>query len=184
MSINNIVCQVRERLYITIQVILWRALRRFFNITGALAVLLAAGLIVSASLTLAGCGDKDSGDPASPTNPSNPSSGGGGILTLSNDPSYVKVSVYHSSIIPTTVEQFLLAGGSPTAIATNDSSPYTLMSFVSGQTFRGTGTYLVAVSLSSDIYFKGGVHFNNGSATVDFNSMTSFSSLIPEYPEY
>jgi hypothetical protein len=49
--------------------------RRFFNIAGALAVLLAAGLIVSVSLTLAGCGDKDSGDPTSPTNPSNPSSG-------------------------------------------------------------------------------------------------------------
>jgi hypothetical protein len=57
--------------------------RRFFNITGALAVLRASGLVASASTILTGRGNKNSRDttrPAHPNNPNTPSGSHDGAL--------------------------------------------------------------------------------------------------------
>jgi hypothetical protein len=143
--------------------------RSFFNIAGALAVLLAAGLV--ASLTLAGCGDKDSGDPTSP--------GGGGKLTLNNGPSsFSSVMVYEYNGIPATQEQVAQVQISPSiAMSIQNTSPFTLFSSISGSPFTENGTFLVVVVSDSILHFKGMVSFIKGSATVDFKSMTLLSDL-------
>jgi hypothetical protein len=59
----------------------------------------------------------------------------------------------------------------------NDKSTYNMSSVNNGLTFSETGSYLIIFTYGGDNYFIGNVNFINGSATVNFNSMTSQSTL-------
>jgi hypothetical protein len=61
------------------------------------------------------------------------------------------------------------------------SSPFTLMPFGGVPPWTGTGTYVVYIIFdASSSVFKTDVDFSNGSATINYNSMTNQSSL-PAY---
>jgi hypothetical protein len=62
-----------------------------------------------------------------------------------------------------------------------DRVAYRLTDSSIGGTFSRTGNFLVIFNTAGISYFKGNVSFNNGSATVDFNSMTSGESFLSGY---
>jgi len=107
------------------------------------------------------------------------SSGSTGTLIIQNSPTGGMVYVYDSGA-PTTYMEFSEATRNNIAfgINTSDRFTYQLMYPGTSEAFSGTGSYLVVFYRSGgSFYFKGNVSFSNGSATVDFNSMTSVDSL-------
>ena len=126
------------------------------------------GMVLALGLVLIGCGDKDSGDPTSP-------GGGGGVLTVDNCPSGGSLVICDSAV-PTT--QMQLAGLISCFIAVGQAESATSYRLTknNGTAFDNTGDFLVILTLGMDSYFKK-VSFSNGSGSVDFNSMTSQTSL-------
>jgi hypothetical protein len=102
--------------------------------------------------------------------------GGGGTLTISNSPGSGSVYICDSSAPTTQMGLAGLLSGSIASGMASDRSTYPLQSSTGG-TFSGTGSYLVIFTQGGASYFKGDVSFNNGSATVDYNSMTAASTL-------
>jgi hypothetical protein len=93
------------------------------------------------------------------------------------------VAIYTNKT-PTTNSEFTNATAVASALSQDRTSPFTLKNYF-GSAFTQTGSFLVVLSvydtldatIASSTYFKGDVSFNNGSATVDFDSMTSITSL-------
>jgi hypothetical protein len=110
--------------------------------------------------------------------------GGGsqGTLTVNNCPENVHVYVCTNSPI---TAQMDLANKLTSFLAQNSeqfsSSPFSLKNFGNmASTWTGTGTYLVYIiceDSSIGNVFKTDVSFSNGSATINYNSMTNQSSL-------
>jgi hypothetical protein len=125
-------------------------------------------------LTLGGCDDStESSDDGAV--------GGEGILTLNNGPYVTSVVVYNYNGTPTTSTELGYAMfGSAIAMSIDANSPHALFAHPSySTTFTGTGTFFVVVNSNSAIHFKGEVSFNNGSATIDFNTMSRTTDLMP-----
>jgi uncharacterized lipoprotein YehR (DUF1307 family) len=105
-----------------------------------------------------------------------PGGGTGSTLTINNCPSYARVAIYANNT-PTTLLQLQQMATEQIAVGMESISPFTLLN-IEGTAFTRTGKYLVLVTGSANsIYFKGDVSFNNGSATVEFNSMIPHTSL-------
>jgi hypothetical protein len=139
-------------------------------------ICLISGILLILCLALAGC---DHGSTGGGTGSG--SSGSKGTLIMQNSPTGGAVYVCDSAT-PTTYMEFSQAMGKNIAIGTSmtgDRFTYQLYYSMTSETFSGTGSYLVIFMRSAgmDYYFKGNVSFSNGSATVDFNSMTSWLSL-------
>jgi hypothetical protein len=132
---------------------------------------LVFGILFVIGLTFGGCNDStESSD--------NGAVGGGGILTINNGPSVNSVEVHNYNSSVTTPEE-LINGmmAAIIAVGTPGDSPYTLREYSTISPFTGTGTFLVIVNTTAANYFKSEVSFNNGSATIDFNSMTRDADL-------
>jgi broad specificity phosphatase PhoE len=98
---------------------------------------------------------------------------GGGTLTVLNYTSSAYAFVCTENDPPSSVTD--LAGRLSSAIAKSLSSksPFSLLFFTR------TGTFSVLLQDASAAYFKGNVSFTNGSATIDFTSMTKIGQLPP-----
>jgi len=116
-------------------------------------------------------------------------SGGGsssskGTLIIKNSPTGGLVYVCNSGT-PTTYMEFSQAIGKNIANGTSitgDRFTYPLKYSLTSEAFSETGNYLIIfIDAGGSYYFKGNVSFSNGSATVDFNSMTSVKSLPMGY---
>ncbi|MCL2069591.1 MAG: hypothetical protein FWH19_01220 [Treponema sp.] len=129
-------------------------------------LVLVLGLFLLFGLTFTGCGDGAGGGGGTP-----------GRLVVNNCPSNATVIVSNSST-PSTLTELALGIGSAVAVAPyDDSSPFNLVDAMGGGTFTRTGSYLVVVSVNFNNYFMGDVRFTNGSATINFNSMTDQRDL-------
>jgi len=106
------------------------------------------------------------------------SSGSTGTLIIENPGGVGSVIVCDSSGSPSTYEEFNQAVGKTIAMSFGSVDGFTYQLMWTSKTFYGTGNYLVIFVLYGDSYFKGNVSFSNGSATVNFNSMTLAKSLL------
>jgi hypothetical protein len=165
--------------------------KRFF-IFGLPVVLLALGLIVSASLTLAGCstdsddsGTKEAGGGG---DDETEEAGGGqpGRLTVKNLTGEAQYAQILSNVSPAPTTQAQINEILPTledvafdGYDEDHQAPFDMRMMEGGEAvvFNKTGKYLVVVSGSAGRKFKTDVQFTNGSATVDYNTMTLISSL-------
>jgi hypothetical protein len=126
-------------------------------------------MVLSAFAACSG-GDSDTGG----------TGGGGGtsgVLTVNNAPQSGTVIISDS---PTLATQAGIGSISMIAVgSSNDKSSYplALIGLISGGKFTKTGKYLVVLTIGGNNYFQANVQFTNGSATVDFNSMTPAASL-------
>jgi len=131
-------------------------------------------------LALTGCdGGNDGGSG------SNGGSGGnsGGTLTVINAPQVARACVCADAPTPTTVSELSVMPLVAMAATSRDVySPYSLLD-ANGTPFTRTGNFSVLLraagnnTYNSLYYFKGGVSFINGSATIDLYSMTMISPL-------
>jgi len=134
---------------------------------GILVMVLVFGMAV------VGCDDGSTGGNNSGNGNS---SGNGGTLTVNNCPSIATVVVCDSNTPTTLMELSQVVSVTVIAAGQGSRSPFALKN-IDGSNFTRTGSFLVVLTANSDNYFKGNVNFSNGSATVDFNSMTSQTSL-------
>ncbi|WP_010257722.1 hypothetical protein [Treponema primitia] len=138
--------------------------------TGFVLVGMAMALVFG--LVLSACGDGAG------------SGGGGGSVTVTNFPSDEKGYIY---VYPdtgdgtiTTRKEYAAATGFDTRVATTEGSslsPFPLYTPDWDQRWKDTGTYLVVLEYINYIMFKTGVAFSKGSATIDLNDMTNWSTL-------
>ena len=140
----------------------FKAIRRvaaIFKIAGIIAIVAMIGF------TMAAC---------------DPHNGGGGVLTVNNLPSAVGgVNVYSSTAAPTTKAEYWAAMTTLIAsMPSGNNSPFNLVNVPDiSTTFNGSGNRLVVISLASDETRFAIANFSNGSATLDWDSMTAFESL-------
>jgi hypothetical protein len=129
---------------------------------------LVFGILFVIGLTLSGCDDSTTSD----------DNEGGGILILNNGPPVISAEVHDYNGPVTTLEDFT-NGIMATTLAVSPAgvSPHVLLDNSTGNPFTRTGTFLVIVTTNAVMYFKSGVNFNNGSATIDFNNMTPHTDL-------
>jgi sugar lactone lactonase YvrE len=97
-----------------------------------------------------------------------------GTLTINNCPKGVSLMVC-ANATPATQMAFISSIMNFVAVSTDGSSPFSLIG-MDGSAWKATGTYMVYVTSGFNNYFKV-VSFRNGSATVDYNEMTSQESL-------
>jgi hypothetical protein len=122
-------------------------------------------LILAVCLILFCCNNESTGD-------SGDHPDGRSTLIIRNSPGIGQVFVSINKPEPTTwLECQGLLDNMVTIGHAIDKSTYNLYPF------SETGSYLVVFSYAGDFYFRGNVSFRNGSAIVDFNTMTSRSSL-------
>jgi len=100
---------------------------------------------------------------------------GKGTLTVNNCPEEAMALICVNSD-PKTMMELLGAVSKYVAAGTISNSSSELMS-TAGENFSSTGKFLVIVLVDSDVYFIGNVSFTDGSATIDFKSMTAQLSL-------
>jgi hypothetical protein len=144
---------------------------------GILGVLLVFGLVLAACDNLAnlvGGGDGDE-------------TGGGqtGRLTVNNLTGDTQNAVIYQNASPTTAAGFTAATADGKMVAfdgydEDHKTPFDMrMSDEDGEpvTFNKTGKYLVVVKGGAGTKFKADVQFTNGSATVDYKTMTLVTSL-------
>ena len=142
-------------------------------------ICLIFGLFLVFCFVFTGCDNGSTGGSSGGGN-----SGSKGTLIMQNSPTGGIVYVCDSAT-PTTYMELSQAIGKCIANSTSitgDRFTYQLYYSMTSEAFSGTGSYLVIfmsgmTGSPSSIYFKGNVSFSNGSATVDFNSMTSWDSL-------
>jgi hypothetical protein len=140
-------------------------------------ICLISGILLILCLALTGC---DHGSTGGGTGSG--SSGSKGTLIMQNSPIRGFAVYVCDNGTPTTIMEFnqaiqqSIAHGFTGGISPNN---YQLYSSTDGFLFSGTGSYLVIFETAGPIYnyFKENVSFINGSATVDFYSMTSTENL-------
>jgi len=104
-----------------------------------------------------------------------------GTLTVNNCPPMTTVIICKSGTPATFMELVdLISLENIIAASEEGISPFALLN-TDDATFTGTGSFLVVLMVDDNFYFKGNVPFSNGSATVDFNSMTSHESIPSGY---
>jgi hypothetical protein len=124
-------------------------------------------------MTAVGC-DSDSGSS------SGSGTGGNGILTVINAPQVALAYIYADAPTPTTYNELsrVIGPAAMAALSTDNYSPYSLVNHPNVTPFTRTGSFLVVLLRNQAIvHCQGGVSFKNGSATVDFNSMTVIDPL-------
>jgi hypothetical protein len=96
------------------------------------------------------------------------------------------VNVYKNATITTGagLQQHTLNQSNWVATSSGTSSPFTLIAMSGSSGFTGSGTYMVSVNRNDPntipmtvSKFKTDVSFTNGSATVDWNTMTDVATL-------
>jgi hypothetical protein len=162
--------------------------KRFF-LFGLPVVLLALGLVVSASLTLAGCStDSDDSGTKEIGGGGDEEAGGGqpGRLTVKNLTGEAQYALIYSNVSPAPTTQAQINEILPTLEGVafdgydeDHQAPFDMRMMENGEAvvFNKTGKYLVVVMGSAGVKFKTDVQFTNGSATVDYNTMTLISGL-------